>query len=165
MNTPTVKKLIRAAIAAFCYCAELHEWLWHYTQARPFQGFGRKCDEPHAGDCSSYISLVFNFAMHKVGAYLADPLGFNYSGWGWTGSLITWLIRYGSRAPVGKYLVGDIAIYGESSARTEHTTVCRKAGTTATAIFSSFGKEAGPVRTKLHYRPDLIGVWRHPGLR
>jgi hypothetical protein len=56
-----------------------------------------------------------------------------------------------------------MAFYGSRS-NTHHMTVCRKAGTGASAIFSSFGQQAGPLPTALHYRNDLVGVYRHPAL-
>ncbi len=58
-----------------------------------------------------------------------------------------------------------MAIYGHAS-DTVHMTVCRKAGTGQSAIWSSFGQEAGPeARQPVSYHPSpLLGVFRHPAL-
>jgi hypothetical protein len=159
---PNDKKAAREVITAYTLRAEKNERLWHYTQLRPFRGFGVPPDQPHANDCSGYDSLVFNWAMHWIKRYIADPLGFTYDGWGNTSSLFTFLRDYD--APKDKYLVGDITIYALGTIHA-HTTVCRKAGSARTAIFSSNGEESGPEPESLHYRDDLTGVFRHPQLR
>jgi hypothetical protein len=162
--TPTQKAKARAAITDYCARAESHELRWHYTQARPFRGYGVAPEELHANDCSGYVSLVFNWSMHRTGVYLADPLGYHYSGWGYTGSLLAWLALHGKHAPASKYLVGDIALYGATAGMTEHTAVCSKRGNGVTSRWSSHGTEAGPRSVQLHYRPDLLSVYRHPAL-
>lgn len=161
---PNDKKAVREAIADFCLRAEKNQIRWHYTQARPFSGFGREPEQNHANDCSGYCSLAFNYAMHEVGVYMGDPLGMRYSGWGWTGSQIEWLDKHGGPAPVGKYLIGDMAFYGTRWA-TVHVTICRVAGNRETAVFSSNGNENAPQPTKVGYLDDLVGVWRHGALQ
>ncbi len=109
--------------------------------------------------------------MHHTGVYLADPLGEHYSGWGFTGSELAYLKPH--PVPDGhKYLVGDMAIFGQSS-NTVHTSICRKAGTTVTAIFSSNGHESwvfnqdAPEPISLaaeKAQQHLVGVYRHPQL-
>lgn len=165
MSTPTQKERIRTAMSAYCAAAESWEERWHYTQARPYTGLGIPPSELHANDCSGYIALAYYHASYQAGVFLRDPLGYAYSGWGYTGSLITWLKENGTEAPVGRYLVGDIALYGSSSSTTKHTTVCRRKGNRDTSVWSSFGAERGPVAASLNYRTDLLGVWRHPGLK
>lgn len=162
--TPTQKKHARDAGANFMLRAEAHELLWHYTQARPFRGYGVPPEQRHANDCSGYVGLVYSWMMHSAQVFISDPLGHHYDGWGWTGSLLEWLGKHGKQAPAGRYLVGDVPIYGNSLHQTEHTTVCRKAGSAASAIFSSLGTERGPQPVPLAYRNDLLGVWRHPAL-
>lgn len=163
--TPTQKTKVRGAISDFCRKAEAHQLAWHYTQLRPFHGFGVAADQPHANDCSGYVSLVFNAAMHTTGTYLADPLSYKYSGWGWTGSQIAWLQTHGKRAPAGKWLVGDMVLYGPSASNTVHTAICRVAGDDRTSVWSSNGNEHAPEPVKIGYHPDpIVGVWRHPAL-
>ena len=161
--TPNQKKLVRSKMTDFCVRAEAHENVWHYTQQRPFHGFGVVPEQWHANDCSGYVSLVFNWAMHQTGLYLADPLGWSYSGWGNTGSEILWLRKHGKHIENNVFYVGDLAVYGDWG-NTEHTTVCRKNGSASTSRWSSFGSESGPKPEGLKYRSDLIGVWRHPAL-
>jgi hypothetical protein len=163
---PNKKLALRNAIADFCSNAEAVEWKWSYTQQRPYSGIGLGPERLHHNDCSSYVALSFNWAMHEAGVYVADPLGYRYSGYGNTGTQLVWLEKNGSAAPVGKYLIGDMAIWGHSKSNTTHTAICRKRGTAETAIWSSHGNEGGPQPVKLGYHPHpLIGVWRHPALR
>ncbi len=163
--TPTKKQNVRAGMTDYCKRAERNQLRWHYTQARPFHGYGQLPEASHANDCSGYVSLVYAWSMHEAAVYLADPLGQRYSGWGYTGTELEWLRANGKAAPAGKYLVGDIVIYGHSMADTVHTSVCRTAGTDKTAIFSSHGNENAPQPTNIHYHPDpIVGVWRHPAL-
>lgn len=162
--TPTEKRTVRTAITDYCLRAEAHEAVWHYDQARPFR-YGQP-ETPCKADCSGYIGKIFKWA-HEAGVPLADPTGGNYGGFGWTGSLEQWLRAHGSPVTVQGYLVGDIALYGpggHAHTTDSHTTVCRQAGSGATAVWSSNGTEAAPNHHPLHYRPDLVGVWRHPAL-
>jgi hypothetical protein len=163
---PNKKLLVRNLIADFCADAEAVEWKWSYTQQRPYTGLGKPAGSGHDNDCSSYVALVFHHASHEAGVFLADPLGYRYSGYGYTGSQIMWLKANGSPAPKGKYLIGDMAIWGFGVSGTTHTAVCRKRGTGETAVWSSHGNEGGPEGVKLSYHPHpLVGVWRHPALR
>ena len=159
---PNAKKAFRKEITDFCLQAEAHEDRWHYSQRRPYTGLGVAPQSYHVDDCSSYVALVFWWAGHHTGHPVADPLNYHYSGYGNTQSAVAYLEAH--HAPKDKFRVGDIAIYG-TRARTKHMTVCRKAGTGATSVWSSFGREAGPNQTKLHYRSDLVGVYRHVSLR
>lgn len=163
--TPTKKKTVRSKIASYCLRAEANERHWHYSQQRPYRFVDNPDSRWVVADCSSYVAIVFHDAMHDTGIYLADPLGMRYTGYGYTGTMLDWLDEHGKRAPAGKYLVGDIALWGPSWSRTTHTAVCRKSGTAITAVWSSHGNEGSPEPVKLHYHPDpLIGVWRHPAL-
>lgn len=171
-GTPTQKLAWRKTQALFFAVAEEYRLRWDYTQQRLYTGLGVPPDEHHAADCSSYAALGANWAMHRTGVYLADPLGRDYNGSGNTGSLLAFVGAY----PVnpGKYMVGDYALFGASHAATEHVSICRKAGTTATAIFSSnghqswvFERDAPEPITLAHEkaRQHLLGVYRHPQLR
>jgi hypothetical protein len=168
--TPTQKQKVRKQITAFCSLAEANRLKWDYAQVRPFHGFGAPANVIHVADCSAFISLVFNWAMHETGIYLPDPLDRKYSGLGYTGTELDFLRRH--PAPVDKYLVGDMAIFGTPS-NTVHTSICRKAGTTATAIFTSNGHESwifnrdAPEPISLSHEKalqHLVGVYRHPSL-
>jgi hypothetical protein len=165
MLTPNQKKEFRNEIVAYCKLAEQYEHRWHYSQARPYRGLGSAPQTYHVNDCSSYCSLVFYWAARHTqdGVRVADPLDYHYSGYGNTQSSYEYLKAH--KAPKDKYRIGDMAIYGTTS-DTVHMTVCRKAGNATTAIWSSFGQEAGPeARQPLGYHPaPLVGVYRHPAL-
>lgn len=162
--TPTQKKKFRAALTAYCLKAEAAQVRWNYSQQRPFHGFGVPPGDRHVNDCSGYDALAFYAAMKAAGVWVEDPLGEDWTGYGNTGSQFEWLRTHGKPAPPDKYLVGDMPIYGWTY-NTVHTSVCRKAGTALTAIFSSNGNERAPQPTKLNYHPDpVVGVYRHPAL-
>ena len=158
---PDAKKAFRTELAEYCRLAERHEARWHYSQRRPYTGLGDAPQTYHVNDCSGYVALVFHWAGRHTGHSVHDPLDENYSGWGYTGSSYPYLNDH--RAPADKYRIGDVAFYGSSS-NTTHMTVCRKAGTGETSLWSSFGQEAGPMAVKLRYRRDLVGAYRHPAL-
>jgi len=161
--SPNDKKEFRSELAAYCRLAEANEARWHYSQHRPFGGYAPVAPQSyHWADCSAYAgSLVWYWAMKHTGVFVSDGLGCKYSGYGNTSTALAFFKDH--HAPQDKFRVGDVAIYGTAS-DTEHMTVCRKAGTASTAVFSSFGQEAGPLATELHYRGDLVGVYRHPAL-
>lgn len=163
MFTPTTKLHFREEIADFCAMAEAYEARWHYSQRRPYTGLGVAPQSYHLNDCSSYVALVFWWAGHHTGHAAADPLNYHYSGYGFTGSAYEFLHPH--HAPAGKYLIGDVAIYGSSAWNTVHMVVCRRPGSDSTAIWSSHGSEGGPAAVKLHYHPyPVVGVFRHPAL-
>lgn len=168
--TPTKKTKVRTGIAAYCMAAEEARLKWNYAQIRPYSGIGVDPSQHHVDDCSAYIALVFNWVMHKTGIYLLDPLNENYSGLGNTGTSLAFLKVH--PAPADKYLIGDMAIFG-TAWHTVHMSICRKAGTSKTAIFSSNGHESwvfnrdAPEPITLaseKARQNLVGVYRHPQL-
>ena len=161
--TPTAKLRFREELADYCAMAEARERFWHYSQRRPYTGLGVSPTTWHTDDCSSYTALVFWWAGHHTGHPVADPLGQHYSGWGYTGTAYEFLHEH--KAPAEKYLRGDIAIFGSSPWNTVHMMVCRKEGTSSTAVWSSHGSEGGPDARQLHYHPSpLVGCFRHPAL-
>lgn len=160
---PNQKKAFREELARYCIEAERFESRWHYAQNRPYTGLGAAPQTWHQNDCSSYCALAFWWAGHHTAAVASDPLNWHYSGYGNTQSAYEYLKAH--TAPKDKYRIGDMAIYGSAS-NTVHMTLCRKEGTGTTAVFSSFGREAGPeARNDIHYHPaPLLGVYRHPAL-
>ncbi len=163
MSTPTQKSKWRKSMAAYCKAAVANERNIHYSQQRPFRYY----DNIGVGfvvlDCSGFVGNVFWNAMHDTAQYLHDPLDYRYTGYGWTGSLESYLRTFGKWVnEQNGYLVGDIARWGQGNHA--HTAVCSKAGSASTADFTSHGREAGPDIVKLHYRNDLVGCWRHPAL-
>jgi hypothetical protein len=157
--SPTIKKRIRAKITSECKAAVGNEPHIHYSQQRPFRFY----DVIGVGwvvlDCSGFVVNCFWNAMHDLALYLADPSGQRYSGYGNTWTMEAWLRKYGKKVTeVNGFLVGDIAMFDG------HTMICSTAGTAKTSVWTSHGQEGGPEYRTLHYRPDLVGVWRHPAL-
>lgn len=142
---------IRAAMSDFCRRAEANETRWHYTQARPFKGFGISPESTHYNDCSSYAILVYFWARQETSLKIPDPSGYNYAGYGNTWDDLDSHPRVG--AP---YQIGDLAHYEG------HVSICRKPGSASESVFSSFGSERGPHDTNLNYRSDLRFVCRPP---
>ena len=166
---PTQKAAVRKQIADFCARAENNRLRWTYVEQRPFHGFGQPPEAPHIADCSAYISLAFNWAMHRTGIYLADPLGEHYSGLGYTGTELDFLRAH--PAPDAKYLVGDMAIFGSWS-NTIHTAIVKKPGGQSavlssnghgSTIFAQDAPEAVTVAAAAAAQP-LVGIFRHPAL-
>lgn len=159
VTTPTQKQHARAEITAYTLRAQRFERNWHYSQQRPYMIVADPASARIVGDCSAYVANVYRAAMRVAAVQLADPLGYHYDGWGNTWTEETWLREHGRGvSEQNGYLVGDIAVYNG------HTTVCRVAGSALVSRWSSFGSERGPLEEKLHYRDDLVAVWRHPGL-
>jgi len=148
---PPAPDRIRTAITEFCRRAEAHESMWHYTQNRPFGGFGVVPEREHYADCSGYVILAYHWARAETKLPVPDPSGYAFKGWGNTWDDLDSHTRVGQ-----PYEVGDLAHYEG------HVSICRKRGGPDVAIFSSFGREAGPEDTKLHYRSDLRFVCRPP---
>lgn len=170
MLKPAQKGALRHAIADFCQRAEAARERWAYVEVRPYSGIGKAPEDPHWDDCSAYVALVFNWAMHQTGIYIADPLNEHYSGIGNTQTAYAFLRAH--PAPIGKYLIGDIAEFG-TPFDTIHMSVCRQAGTDSTAVFSSNGHQSwifdrdAPEPISLaseKARQHLVGVYRHPAL-
>lgn len=151
-DPPSNAERIETAIADFCTRAERNEGQWHYTQRRPFSGLGVVPEREHWNDCSSYAILAYYWASTQTGLRIPDPSGYAYRGWGNTGDNLDGHPRVSS-----PFRVGDLAHYEG------HVTICRRAGTATSAVWSSFGQERGPYDVNLHYRHDLLFVVR-PGL-
>lgn len=147
----TPPQRVRGAIQDFCERAEVYERRWHYTQRRPYTGKGVPPDETHYNDCSSYVCVAYFWAGKVTGLDVPDPAKFRWSGYGNTDWYMDDHLRVGP-----PYQVGDLACYRG------HVTICRKAGNSATSVWSSFGSESGPIPTSLFYRRDLRFVVRPP---
>ncbi len=163
MSTPTQKQRWRAAAVAECKAAVSNEPNIHYSQQRPFRYYSHIGTGFVVLDCSGFVGNVFWAMMHTTGVFLHDVCDFRYTGIGNTSSIESYLRRNGKFvSEKNGYLVADVARWGEGNHA--HTAICSKAGTAKTAQWTSHGREAGPNLVNLHYRPDLVGVWRHPAL-
>jgi len=168
--SPIQKKKVRAAITTYCTIAEANRLRRHYSRFRPIRGLGLPPDAYQMDDCSGFDAKTIFWAMHQTGIWLPDPLNEHWTGWGYTGTQYDYLKDH--PAPPEKFLVGDMAIMGTPS-NTVHTMICRKAGNTNTAIFTSHGHESWifdrdapePVSlTHAKVRQALVGVFRLPAL-
>lgn len=161
-HSPTEKQKLRTALADYCAQCEKNRAGIHYSQARPYHGLGVEPAHGFTADCSSYVTLACFWAGHETGIDFADPNGLNYSGWGFTGTLLHNNLHH-PVPPDHDYLIGDLAIYGPAWA-TRHVVICRERGTATTSVWSSHGSEAGPLPVRALYRTDLLGVFRPAAL-
>ncbi len=156
-------------MADYCVRAEAARENRGYSQRRPVIGYGLAAEAVQIDDCSGFVSKVCYKAGQVVKVRVVDPLGYHYQGWGNTESMQTYLTY---PAPLDKYMVGDIALWGPNDQDTSHTAICRKAGTRKTAIFTShghqswrFADDAPEPITLVQFPEHLIGVYRLPELR
>lgn len=159
---PDAKKEFRLQLARYLFVAEKYNYRWDYSQIRPFRGYHLAPSAHHDADCSAYSSLSFYAAGVWSHHGVMDPLGQHYSGIGNTDSAYQTLKAH--PAPVDKYRVGDIALYLEGAYWHHHMIICKQEGTGTTSLWSSNGSQSAPNETRLHYRSDLTGVYRHPAL-
>ena len=141
----------RTAVVQFCLAAEKNEPNWHYRLARPLDVSVEPTASYVVSDCSMFVIQCYHWAMGKSGLVVPDP-----SKQGWTGYGNTDYYEDDHPRVSAPYKVSDLAHYSG------HVTICRKAGDAQTAVFTSHGKEAGPIPTSLHYRSDLRFVVRPP---
>lgn len=119
----------------------------HYTQSsRRMSGVRDKIllpNVPPYEDCSSFATWCYWIA----GA--PDPNGFNYNGYGNTGS------QYpnGVHVTLSKARMGDICFYGWSNGEPEHEAIYAGNG-----MVVSNGSEAGPLYESATYRKDMVGI-------
>ena len=160
VETPEEKA--RDSIAEYLRRCEDSRQSIHYLQQRPCRSFGRTPENGFYGDCSELAIAACYWSRLHSGVHVPDPSGYGFAGYGNSDSLYAY--NRSRRIPLGgPYEVGDIAVYGPWY-RTKHVTICRRAGNTQSAIFTSHGSEIGPYATSVLYRGDLLGVVR-PRLR
>lgn len=156
--TPTEKKKARGFLQQFMVISEAHKNDVDYTQHRPFR---IDVDPAHFdGDCSSAESQQDRYVWdHLDGPSYHDSNGVvEWDGYGYTGTLLA--VNHKHPVPDGhRYLTGDIAICG-TFWHTEHAFRCYQPGDAKTSVWWSHGSSAGPFFVRLHYRPDVLGVYR-----
>jgi hypothetical protein len=129
----------------------------HYTQgARRWDGINKRLlvsrnQFPSYSDCSSSATWLIWNGIH-IPYSVRDTV--NAAGWryGYTGTMLQHgkLVRDHDNIKVG-----DLAIYGHGFPGV-HVAVCLGGG-----MIFSHGSEAGPFKTSLHYRGDLMQVRRY----
>jgi len=122
--------------------AAAREPIIHYTQsALRMQGVRDRIKPPRVPnweDCSSFVTWLYWVA----GA--PDPNGLNYSGYGYTGTLV----RHGRPISVVQLRPGDLVFYGGSYWVPHHVAVYVGGGQVI-----SHGTESGPKWASANYRP------------
>jgi hypothetical protein len=157
------RQIARTLIRRYCEKAEANSADIHYSQRRPMTHLGVPPSHEFTADCSGLVTSAFAWADKYTAFKVQDPNGaqFDYNGYGYTGTL---LAANAKRRVRGKYMVGDIALYGTSFGNTTHTCICRRAGDASSSVWTSHGSEAGPYPVRLNYRSDLIVVVRAASL-
>lgn len=156
--TPTEKRKARKSISTYLLQCESHEASKHYSQHRPMTHLGDAPGQAWDADCSGYATGALYWADKWLPFPIEDPNGLGYSGWGYTGTLLSHNISH--IVPLNHtFFVGDMGLYGPAS-RTRHVVICRKGGNLSTSIWSSFGSERGPNPVRLNYRSDVLCVVR-----
>ena len=157
--TPIQREVTRDLIRRYCERSESSKHKIHYSQARPMTHLGDIPERGYTADCSGYATSAYYWAEQFTKFKVADPNGFGYTGYGFTGSLLAENRR--RRVPLDrKFFVGDLALYGTSLSNTTHVVICRRNGLVGSAIWSSHGSEVGPYPVRLRYRNDLLCVVR-----
>lgn len=161
--TSSQRKQARYVIRRYLERAEANKARIHYSQFRPLTSLGDAPSSEFTTDCSGLVISAFYWADLWCPFKVKDPGGYAYSGWGYTGSILS--TNRARRVPLDhKFFIGDMALYGDSLTRTGHVTICRQGGDPMSSIWTSHGSEGGPYATRLHYRSDFLLVVRAESL-
>jgi Putative peptidoglycan binding domain len=106
----------------------------HYEQLRPIDGLRDPRKLPLHTDCSGFATLCYAWA----GA--PDPNGLDYSGQGWTGTLL----EHMKPVPAGGLQPGDLVVFGPPPGH--HVALVLEPGTDP--LLCSHGEEQGPLRIR-----------------
>jgi len=162
--TPDQRKQARTILANYLTKSETHKGKIRYSQFRPLTSLGDPPEKGFTTDCSGLVISAFYWANLFTKKFkIKDPGGYGYSGWGYTGSILS--TNKSRRVALNKkFFIGDMALYGPSMGHTTHVTICRRGGGTMDSLWTSHGSEAGPYATRLRYRRDLLCVVRAESL-
>jgi hypothetical protein len=89
-------------MVANCRWAVAHRDRFRYQQVRPIPVGASRDDQPIITDCSGFVTLMARWSG------IDDPNGRDYSGEGWTGTLLEHLPAVG----FARTHPGDIAVFG-----------------------------------------------------
>ena len=104
---------------------------WHYKEVRPIP---LNLTFPKTTDCSGFVTWCYWVAG------CADPNGQNYSGQGYTGTLLS----HGTQINTNQVLAGDVVVYGAGTG--EHTALVVYADL-LNVLTISHGQEGDPSYT------------------
>lgn len=103
----------------------------HYQQLRPIDGLNQPHKLPLSTDCSGFVTLCYKWAGAQ------DPNGLNYSGQGYTGTLL----RYLSHISQSQVQPGDLVLWARNGDG-EHVALVLEPG--SDPLLVSHGQESGP---------------------
>jgi hypothetical protein len=153
----------RILIRRYLEKAEANKRNIYYSQNRPLTALGDPPTSTFTTDCSGLVICAFRWADLWMKPKIVDPGGYDYRGWGFTGSILA--ENRSRRVPLDrKFFVGDMALFGSSFSNTTHVIICRRNGNTMTSVWTSHGSGAGPYAVRLLYRRDLLCVVRGASL-
>ena len=121
---------IREKIVAYALWGVANEPSIHYAQVRPYPSSPRAL--PMQTDCSGFSTLAYKDAGGP------DPNGFGFSGYGYTGTILSACEHI---AP-SECKAGDLIVYGPSTGH--HVVIATEAGSNPMTV--SHGQERGPFR-------------------
>ena len=121
---------IRQKIVAYALWGCSNEPSIHYAQVRPYPSNPRQL--PMSTDCSGFSTLAYKDAGGP------DPNGFGFSGYGYTGTILSACEHI---AP-SECKAGDLIVYGPSTGH--HVVIATEAGSNPMTV--SHGQERGPFR-------------------
>ena len=122
---------LRAQIVANAQWGIANEPLIHYEQLRPIDGLRESHQLPLHTDCSGFVTLCYAWA----GA--PDPNGLDYSGQGWTGTLLQHMKPIAADAAQP----GDLVVFGPPPGH--HVAIVLEPG--PDPLLCSHGEEKGPL--------------------
>lgn len=125
---PAPGAVARGRIVAWAYWGVQHEPEIHYAETRPMPRWLEPL--PTTTDCSGFATLCYRHAG------VPDPNGAGYSGYGFTGTLLS----HGKHVTKTQARPGDLVVYGPGTGW--HVAVIVEAGVDPLTV--SHGEEKGP---------------------
>ena len=137
---------LRRAMVANCRWAVAHRDGFRYERVRPIPVGASRDDRPIITDCSGFVTLMARWSG------IDDPNGRDYSGEGWTGTLLEHLPAVG----FARTQPGDIAVFGTFPG--VHCAVLLEAGSRAADPWAvSHGVPGDPKRIRLSRLVSYFG--------
>ena len=137
---------VREQIVAVARWGIQHEPQVHYQQSRPIDGLLEARKLPLHTDCSGFSTLCYAWS----GA--PDPNGLNYSGQGYTGTLLQQM----RHIPKSAVQPGDLVVWGAPPGH--HVALVLESG--ADPMLASHGQEKGPIAIRFslesQYQPAQV---------
>lgn len=123
---------VRERIVEFAHWGVKNTARIHYRQSRPIDGRGRPKKLPLYTDCSGFVTLCYEWAGAE------DPNGVNFSGYGYTGTLL----RHCRRISKDAARPGDLVIW-TPPADGQHVSIVVEGG--PDLLLASHGSDRGPI--------------------